>query len=82
MACVYKEIEDIELLSLNTNGIREDKKRQSLFTWLKKYHHAEEKIVLLQETHTYTDNESIWEKDWGHKKMFFAHGDSAVEGWQ
>ena len=80
MACIYKEIKDIELLSLNTNGIREDKKRQSLFTWLKKSHHAEDKIVFLQETHTNTENEISWKNDWGHKKIFFAHGDNRSRG--
>jgi exonuclease III len=80
MACGYKEIHDIELLSLNTNGIREDNKRRSLFTWLKKFHNAEEKIVFLQETHTDVKNESLWMDDWGHKSIYFAHGDSRSRG--
>jgi exonuclease III len=71
---------DMELLSLNTNGLREDTKRRSLFTWLKKFHNAEEKIVFLQETHTDASNVSLWMEDWGHKNIFFAHGDSRSRG--
>jgi exonuclease III len=70
----------IELLSLNTNGLREDKKRRGLFNWLKKTHKAEEKIIFLQETHTDTNNENIWTDNWGHKNIKFSHGTSRSRG--
>jgi exonuclease III len=80
MANTKNDIVDLELLSLNTNGIREEKKRLSLFTWLKKFHHAEEKIIFLQETHAGKDNESQWTNNWGHKRIYFAHGTNRSKG--
>ena len=50
----------MELVSLNTNGIRDGRKRRSLFNWLKKFHKAEGQIVFLQESHTDTDNKADW----------------------
>jgi exonuclease III len=75
-----QDIQDLELLSLNTNGLREEKKRRSLFNWLKKTHKAEEKIIFLQETHTDINNETSWLNDWGHKRIIFAHGDRNSRG--
>ena len=80
MDSILTENTAIELLSLNTNGIREDRKRQSLFNWLKKTHNAENKIIFLQETHTDTENEQQWIDDWGHRKISFAHGTNRSKG--
>jgi exonuclease III len=67
-------------VSLNTNGIRDGRKRRSLFNWLKKCHKAKEKIVFLQETHTDLNNEADWTEDWGHKNIIFSHGNSRSRG--
>jgi exonuclease III len=75
-----KDTQNIELLSLNTNGLRDERKRRSLFHWLKKYHKAEEKIILLQETHTNTENEALFKNDWGHRNIIFSHGDNLSKG--
>jgi hypothetical protein len=80
MDLILKENTAIELLSLNTNGLREDRKRQSLFNWLKKSHNAEEKIVFLQETHTDDKNTKKWTDDWGHKNIIFSHGNNRSKG--
>jgi exonuclease III len=70
----------IKLLSFNANGLRDDKKRRSLFHWLKKFHDASNKIILLQETHTDVNNVKQWINDWGHPNIIFAHGDSLSRG--
>ena len=70
----------MELLSLNTNGIRDDKNRRSLFHWLKKYHNVDDRIVLLQETHASADTGKLWHKDWGHRNIIFAHGTNRSRG--
>ena len=70
----------MELISLNTNGIRDGRKRRSLFNWLKKFHKAQDKIVFLQETHTDENNEADWTEDWGHKNIIFSHGSSRSRG--
>jgi exonuclease III len=75
-----KNKQAIELISLNTNGLREDRKRIGLFNWLKKFHKADDKIVLLQETHADTANEELWKTDWGHKNIIFAHGNNRSRG--
>jgi exonuclease III len=51
-----------------------------LFNWLKKFHGAKSKFVLLQETHTDLNFEGEWHKDWGDKNIIFAHGDSNSKG--
>jgi exonuclease III len=70
----------INLLSLNTNGLRDGKKRRGLFNWLKKFHDAHNKFILLQETHTDNKNEGEWKTDWGNRNIIFAHGDSKSRG--
>jgi exonuclease III len=71
--------EPLGFLSLNTNGLRNESKKKSLFRWLKVYHKAEEKIVFLQETHTNTDNESTWTNNW-EGDVIFSHGTSNSKG--
>jgi exonuclease III len=70
----------IDLLSFNANGLREDRKRRGLFNWFKKFHDAQSKIVLLQETHTDKNNEEQWRTDWGDRNIIFSHGDSGSRG--
>ena len=48
--------------SINVNGLRNDKKRQNVFNWLKNKKYD---IILLQETHCENcDEEHEWSKDW------------------
>jgi exonuclease III len=62
----------IDLLSLNTNGLRDGRKRRGLFNWLKKFHDAHNKIILLQETHTNKNNETEWLDDCDDRNIIFA----------
>lgn len=74
----------VKLLCLNTNGIQSDaKKRRGMFRWLKQYHKANDKVVLLQETHSTLNDETRWKFEWQSKSncnMFFSHGQSNSKG--
>jgi exonuclease III len=72
--------EPLGLLSLNTNGLGEARKRQSVFQWLKHNHKADKKITFLQETHSTEKTEKLWENEWGHGKLIFSHGSSGSKG--
>ena len=56
-------------------GVANDKKRVALFD----YHRKNADFLIFQETHSTTDNEAIWENQWGGKAIF-AHGTSAARG--
>ena len=71
--------EPLQLMSLNTNGLRDGNKRRSLFNWLKQFHNGRSKVIFLQETHTDKKIEAIWERDWGGK-ILFSHGTSGSKG--
>ena len=54
----------------NCRGLRNSKKRNNIFFWLKRYHVG---ITLLQETHSVVNDESIWAKEW-NSQIIFSHG--------
>ena len=66
----------VTLNSFNCRGLRNKKKRLNIFHWLKTNHSG---ITALQETHTTSNDEQIWEKEWGGK-IFFSHGWSNSSG--
>ena len=72
--------EPLSLISLNTNGLGEVKKRGSTIGWLKNTHKAKDKIIFLQETHTTKKSESIWKKEWNEWEIFFSSGGSNCKG--
>ena len=72
--------EPLGLLSLNANGLGEDKKRYTVLNWLKKFHNANKKITFLQETHSTEKTEQQWKNDWGKGKIYFSHGSSGSKG--
>ena len=53
-----------KIASYNCNGLADNKKRQSVFTWLKE---KECNIYCLQETHSTVLDEVLWKKNWGAK---------------
>ena len=53
---------EISIASYNCNGLADNKKRRSVFTWLKE---KEYNIYCLQETHSTILDEVMWKKDWG-----------------
>ena len=72
--------EPLNLISLNTNGLGEIKKRTSVIGWLKKTHNAANKIIFLQETHTTLKTEETWKGEWNEWEMHFSHGRSNSKG--
>ena len=63
------------MISLNTRGIVNDKKRRAIFD--KHRFHAD--ILILQETHSSPDFEKVWESEWGGK-IIFSHGSTQSKG--
>jgi exonuclease III len=72
--------EQLNILSLNTNGLGEVRKRQSMLGWLKNTHKAQNKIIFLQETHTTKRTETIWKNEWKDWDISFSSGDSSSKG--
>ena len=68
--------DNIIISSFNCNGLRDNKKRKSVFNWLKAKHSG---IILLQETHSQDEDEQKWELEWGGK-IIFSHGTSQSRG--
>jgi exonuclease III len=70
----------LSILSLNTNGLGEVKKRQSMLGWLKNFHNAKNKIIFLQETHTNVRAEAVWKAEWKDWDIHFSHGATNSKG--
>ena len=66
---------NFKLLSINARGIADREKRRAIFD--KHRQHAD--ILIVQETHSTPDVETIWENEWGGKAIY-AHGTSAARG--
>lgn len=64
------------ILTLNTNGIRLAPKRRALFTRLRNMNFD---IMMLQETHSTSNDEKIWLTEWGSGGIF-CHGLSNSRG--
>ena len=62
-----------QVLSLNVRGLRDSKKRQQLFRWLKKHNKGSNSIVFLQETHSDESDVVEWENEWS-SKIIMSHG--------
>ena len=69
-----KSILDVTLL--NVRGIREQRKRRSIFTYLKD---KKSKFYFLQETYSELNDEIIWRNEWGGE-IFFSHGTKRSKG--
>ena len=67
----------LSLLSLNVNGLKDKKKRQTLFQWIKDNNVD---ICLLQETHCCTLSESrLYSNEWGGK-CYWVLGTNSSKG--
>ncbi len=67
---------NFKVLSLNIRGLNQEKKRRSLFKWLKV---NDIKICFLQETYSTSEVENRWRNEWGGK-AFFVHGTNHARG--
>jgi len=65
-----------KLISLNTRGISNFRKRRTIFSWLRK---QQPDVVFLQETHSTKRNEATWKKEWG-ATLFCSHGANNARG--
>ena len=67
---------NLNIISLNGNGLNADIRRKRTLTWAK---HQKVDILLLQETHSTPDDESDWRGDWGGE-IYCSHGTSNSRG--
>ena len=66
----------LNIISFNVNGLRETKKREGVFQWLREQNCA---IVLLQETHCSMHELDLWTKEW-EGKAYWSNGSSSSKG--
>ena len=65
----------INIISLNTRGLRNNVKRRSIFN----FYRPKCDILCIQETHSTHEDEDIWKAEWGGR-AFFAHGTNNSRG--
>ena len=68
---------EILIVSFNVRGIREVKKRRTIFRHL--HTRYPRHIVVLSESHSSEEDERQWTAEWGGQ-IFFAHGNSTSRG--
>ena len=69
-------MDNLNIYSMNCNGLRDKKKRQTVLNFFNRKGRC---IVMLQETHSAVDSESIWSNLTGGR-CFFSHGDTNSRG--
>ena len=67
---------DFKMMSFNVRGIQAEKKRNSIFRYIKR---KQIDICLLQETHSTLRDENNWKHLWGGD-IYFSHGASNARG--
>ena len=65
----------INIISLNVRGLRDAKKRRTVFD----FYRNRCNILCLQETHSTLADENIWEAEWGGR-IFYSHGTNNARG--
>ena len=73
-------MDQIKCISLNCRGSRDRSKRLTLFHFLKQQKSA---IIFLQETHSKTEDETIWQKEYSKHtkyKVLFNHSGDRTAG--
>jgi len=71
------EIFNILLTTLNTKGVGAERKRKAIFQWA---HGQKTDVLFLQETHSTSDTENVWRKQYNGEYSVFAHGVSNARG--
>ena len=69
---------DLELIGLNTRGLRDYRKLRAVFNWLKRDTHKNA-VILLQETHSIKGDERFWKVQW-RGEVRYAHGTHNSKG--
>ena len=75
---VNKKILDFNVLSLNTRGLKCNKKRRKVYKWLSKQK-GQNGVTFLQETHSTQSTENYWKHLWAGSS-YFNHGSSNSRG--
>ena len=65
-----------KIISLNVRGLKNQRKRRSIFSYLK---HQKCHCYFLQETYSEPKDELIWKSEWGGE-MLFSHGTNRQKG--
>ena len=65
----------LQIVSINTRGLRDPIKRRSIFN----YYKARGNAICIQESHSIEEDEVIWKSEWPGK-IYFSHGTSAARG--
>ena len=68
--------ESIKLLSLNVRGLSNFHNRRAIFSWCRK---QKADLIFLQETHSTTEQQDRWRKEWG-ASVLFSHGNTNARG--
>ena len=66
----------VKLYSLNVRGLRDERKRREIFGFLKR---KQFDIIYIQESHSSSEIESTWIKEWG-AEISFSHHNSKARG--
>ena len=64
-----------QIISFNARGLGDPIRRRTIFN----YYRKRANLICLQETHSTTEVEKIWEAEWGGS-IVFAHGTSNARG--
>ena len=67
---------NLSINCFNCRGLRNDQKRQNIFSWLKSSHPG---VTFLQETHSTFTDENKWEREWGGN-IYYTHGEFNARG--
>ena len=68
--------ESIKFLSLIVRGLSNFHKRRAIFSWCRK---QKTNLIFLQETHSTTERQDQWRKEWG-APVLFSHGSTNTRG--
>ena len=68
--------ESIKFLSLNVRGLSNFHKRRAIFSWCRK---QKADLIFLQETHSTTERQDQWRKEWD-ASVLFSHGSTNARG--
>ena len=66
----------ITINCFNCRGLRNDQKRQNIFSWLNTSHPG---VTFLQETHSTLSDEKKWAREWGGD-IYYTHGEFNARG--
>jgi exonuclease III/nitrogen regulatory protein PII-like uncharacterized protein len=69
-------MDKLKLMTYNAKGLKDEKKRESVFYWLKK---KKMDLICIQEAHCEESTLNTWEKEWG-SKIYASHGTNNSKG--